>query len=348
MRAADVPRMLVITHSDFDPSSRLRLMQYFPRFIAAGWRVDHRPSPYRPLHFVKPTLRNWEIQVNAELRRANLLREFIFAGKYDAIMIGRELPNLIGFLKTLNPRLIFDLDDAIYLGSSRTAVAQLASQAAVVVAGNRTLAKGVSEWSDSVKVIPTVVDPSAYRPAPAETNSARLRVGWVGSDYSIRETLFPHLKTLAVLQREIGFEFVIVSGPRPILPARDIQYRFVEWSPVVETEIAQLFDVGIMPLVDSSLQRAKCGAKLLQYMAAGLPVIASPIGVNRCIVTPGLNGFLAVDSEDWRLALQELAADPALRRRLGAAGRARVESDYSIERWSPVWLELLEGIARIR
>ena len=104
-----MPRMLVITHSDFDPSSRLRLMQYFPRFIAAGWRVDHRPlrpSPYRPLHFVKPTLRNWEIQVNAELRRANLLREFIFAGKYGAIMIGRELPNLIGFLKRLNPRLI--------------------------------------------------------------------------------------------------------------------------------------------------------------------------------------------------------------------------------------------------
>ena len=344
-------RMLIITHSDFDPASRLRLMQYFPGFVAAGWRVDHRPlrpSLYRRLHIDGPTLRSWEMRVNAELRRANLLRNFIVAGKYDAIVIGRELPNLIGFLKTRNPRLIFDLDDAIYLGSSRKAVAQLASQAAVVVAGNSTLANAVSEWTNSIKVIPTVVDASVYRTVPPAANGGRLRVGWMGSDYSIRETLFPYLDMLSGLQREIGFEFVIVSGPRPILPTSDMRYRFVAWSPGVETKIAELFDVGIMPLMDNPLQRAKCGAKLIQYMAAGLPVIASPIGVNCSIVTPGLNGFLAGDGEAWSSALRQLAADTALRRRLGAAGRARVETDYSIERWLPVWLELLGGVASIR
>jgi len=343
--------MLVITHSDFDPASRLRLLQYFPHFAAAGWRVDHRPlkpSLYRPLHTDGPTLRNWEMRLNAELRRLNLLRNFIVAGKYQAIVIGRELPNLIGFLKARNPRLIFDLDDAIYLGSSRKAVAQLANQAKVVVAGNRTLADAVSQWSDNVTVIPTVVDPGAYRPAPAQPNGGRLRVGWMGSDYSIRETLFPYLEMLSGLQNEIGFEFVIVSGPRPILPTSGMRYRFVAWSPVVETEIAELFDVGIMPLLDNPLQRAKCGAKLLQYMAAGLPVVASPIGANCSIVTPGVNGFLADDGEGWSSALRQLAADTALRRRLGAAGRARIAADYSIERWLPVWLELLEGVARIR
>jgi glycosyltransferase involved in cell wall biosynthesis len=346
-----VPRLLVITHSDFDPASRLRLMQYFPGLAAAGWRVDHRPlrpSLYRPLHTIGPTLRRWEMRVNAALRRVNLLGDFIGAGKYHAIVIGRELPHLIGFLKTLSHRLILDLDDAIYLGSSRQAVVQLACQAKVVVAGNMTLAKAASEWCDNVKVIPTVVDPSAYRPASAEANGGRLRVGWLGSDYSIRETLFPHLKMLATLQSEIGFEFVIVSGPRPILPSCTLRFRFVAWSPLVETEIARLFDVGIMPLLDDPLQRAKCGAKLLQYMAAGLPVIASPIGVNCSIVTPGLNGFLAADSEGWRMALRELTADTALRSRLGAAGRACVEADYSIERWLPVWLELLDSVANIR
>jgi glycosyltransferase involved in cell wall biosynthesis len=343
--------MLVITHSDFDPASRLRLMQYFPGFSAAGWRVDHRPirpSFYRPLHAVGPKLRSWEMRANAMLRRANLLRDFISAGKYDAVVIGRELPHLIDFLRTLNPRLIFDLDDAIYLGSSRKAVAKLASQAKVVVAGNSTLADAASAWSDRVRIIPTVVDPSAYRQAPAEPNGGPLRVGWIGSDYSVRETLFPHLEMLSALQNEIGFEFVIVSGPRPILPNSTMRCRFVAWSPAVETEIAALFDVGIMPLLDDPSQRAKCGAKLIQYMAAGLPVIASPIGVNRSIVTPSLNGFLAADSEGWRSALRELAADAALRRRLGAAGRARVEADYSIDRWLPVWLELLEDVPRIR
>jgi len=343
--------MLVITHSDFDPSSRLRLMQYFPRFEAAGWFVDHRPlrpSLYRQLHTVGSKLQRWEMRLNAAFRRANLLRDFTGVNKYQAVLIGRELPHLVGFLKKCNPRLIFDLDDAIYLGPSRQAVAQLAREAQTVVAGNRTLAAAVAAWSHNVKVIPTVVDPSTYTTALPEANGDQLRVGWIGSGYSIRETLFPHLKMLAVLQREIGFEFVIVSKPRPILPELGMRWRFVEWSPAVETKISAFFDIGIMPLVDDPLQCAKCGAKLLQYMAAGLPVIASPIGVNCSIVTPGLNGFLAADSEGWRSALRELAADTALRRRLGAAGRARAEADYSIERWLPVWLELLDSVANIR
>jgi glycosyltransferase involved in cell wall biosynthesis len=343
-----VRRLLVITHSDFDPASRLRLMQYFPQLAAAGWRIDHRPlrpSLYRPLHGATPTLRRWEMRLNAALRRANLLRDFIGGDSYDAVVIGRELPHLVDFLASRNPRLVFDLDDAIHLGPSRGAVVRLGRLAKVVVAGNETLAGAASEWSDKVRVIPTVVDPGAYRPAPVGAKGGPLRLGWLGSDYSIRQTLFPHLEMLAALQNEIGFEFVIVSGPRPILPRSDLRWRFVAWSPAAESGIAELFDVGIMPLVDDPLQRAKCGAKLLQYMAAALPVIASRVGANCSIVAPGRTGFLAADREGWRLALHELAADPALRRRLGEAGRARVEADYSIQRWLPAWLELLEGVA---
>jgi len=346
-----VPRLLVVTHSNFDPASRLRLMQYFPHLAAAGWRVDHRPlrpSLYRPLRASSAALRRWEMRANAALRCANLFREFARAGKYDAVVIGRELPHLVGFLHAVNPRLVFDLDDAIHLGPSRPDVVRLARLAKVVVAGNETLADAAAAWSRNVMVIPTVVEPIAFRPAPAQPEDRRLRVGWLGSDYSIRETLFPHLEMLAALQREIDFELIVVSGPRPVLPDTKMRWRFVAWSPAVESEIAGLFDVGVMPLLDDPLQRAKCGAKLLQYMAAGLPVIASPVGINRDIVTPGRNGFLAADSEGWRSALRALAADADLRRRLGAAGRARVEADYSIERWLPVWLEILQDVARRR
>lgn len=344
-----MPRLLVVTHSDFDPASRLRLMQYFPHLAAAGWRVDHRPlrpSLYRPLRASGLALRHWEMRANAALRRANLFCEFAGAGKYDAVVIGRELPHLVGFLHAINSRLIFDLDDAIHLGPSRGDVVRLARLARVVIAGNESLADAAAAWSGNVRVIPTVVDPNAFRPAPAQHGDRRLRVGWLGSDYSIRQTLFPHLEILAAAQREIDFELIVVSGPRPVLPDTTMRWRFVAWSPAVESKIAGLFDVGIMPLLDDPLQRAKCGAKLLQYMAAGLPVIASPVGVNRDIVTPGRNGFLAADSEGWRSALRALAADADLRRRLGAAGRARVLATYSIERWLPVWLEVLEGVAR--
>ncbi len=214
----------------------------------------------------------------------------------------------------------------------------------------RTLASVAAAWNANVAIIPTVVDTGAYSPAGRSTgtSSGRPRVGWLGSQYSIRQTLFAYVDMLAALQNDIGFEFVVVSGSRPELPGSSLQWRFVRWSPTVENNIADLFDIGIMPLLDDPLQRAKCGAKLLQYMAAGLPVIASPVGVNRSIVKPGETGFLAADREGWGSALRQLAADPALRRRLGAAGRARAEADYSVQRWLPAWLQLLDGVARER
>ncbi len=341
-------RLLVVTQSDFDPASRLRLMQYFPHLTAAGWRIDHRPlkpSLYRPLRAADPALRRWEMRSCAMLRRAHLLRDFIGARRYGAIVIGRELPHLVDFLARRNPRLIFDLDDAIHLGSSRGSVLRLGQLARAVVAGNETLAAVAREWSLKVSVIPTVVDTDVFHPAPMATDGGPLRLGWLGSDYSIRQTLFPYLDMLAALQEEIGFEFVIVSGPQPILPDSRLRWRFLPWAPATEAKIAELFDVGIMPLVDEPLQRAKCGAKLLQYMAAGLPAVASPVGANSDIVLPGVTGFLAADGEGWRSALRKLAADTALRRRLGEAGRARVEAEYSIRRWLPAWLELLENVA---
>jgi glycosyltransferase involved in cell wall biosynthesis len=347
-----MPRLLVVTHSDFDPSSRFRLMQFFPYLAAAGWQVDHRPirpSLYRKRRFGHSVLRRWEMRSIAALRRASLFGDFIRAGEYDAVIVGRELPHLVSFLARRNPRLIFDFDDAIHLGSSRAAIMQLIHCAKAVVVGNELLAEAAARWTGRLHVIPTVVDPDRYAMQMASDGAAgALRVGWLGSDYSIRETLFPFLSMLAELQDKLGFELVIVSRPRPILPDIPLRWRFVEWSPEVERGIAGIFDVGIMPLVDTPVQRAKCGTKLLQYMAAGLPVIASPVGVNCRIVDPGVNGFLAASRDDWHRALASLAADRDLRQRFGSAGRARVEADYSIGRWLPSWLALLDSVAGVR
>jgi glycosyltransferase involved in cell wall biosynthesis len=340
--------MMVITHSDFDPSSRFRLMQYFPRFAAAGWRVDHRPlwpSLYRDRLFKAGLLGRFEGRAMAALRRGKLLGDFAAAGRYDAIVIGRELPHLVRFLGRRNPRLIFDFDDAIYLGPSRGAIVELARCAAAVVVGNDLLAAAAREWTSRVRIIPTVVDTKQYA-RPSGHGGSPCRVGWLGSGYSIRETLFPHIAMLARLQEELGFDFTIMSRPRTVLPESSLQWRFVEWSPEAETNIARHFDIGIMPLVDTPGQRAKCGAKLLQYMAAGLPAVASPIGANRQIVTSGSDGFLAETPADWRRCLGALVEDSGLRRRLGEAARARVEADYSLDRWSTTWLGLLDEVAR--
>jgi len=122
--------------------------------------------------------------------------------------------------------------------------------------------------------------------------------------------------------------------------------EFVEWSEASEVAQVQGMDIGIMPLLDRPFERGKSGYKLIQYMACGLPVVASPVGVNSDIVRIGENGFLASDPEQWSTSLQALIEDPGLRSRLGQAGRARVEMDYSLASQAPRLVEVFREVIR--
>src|SRR5262249_53741506 len=118
-------RLLVITQSNFDPSSRLRLMQYFPGFAKAGWRIEHRvlrPSPYRTFPVTADETRPWKLRAAAMLRRASLFGDALRSRACDAVIVGRELPHLVRFLAWCNPRLVFDFDDAIHLWPGQDAV----------------------------------------------------------------------------------------------------------------------------------------------------------------------------------------------------------------------------------
>ncbi|MBY0274526.1 glycosyltransferase, partial [Candidatus Binatia bacterium] len=282
-----------------------------------------------------------------ELRRRRDVRD---ASAYDVVLLNRDLlggrAEFEDELFRTNPRVVFDFDDAIHLGAAKAAhVGRICARAAWVTAGNAALADFALRHGERVSVLPTVVDTDAYVVRrDHERRDDPLRVGWLGSDRSIHETLVPYLPMLARLRDAIGFELVIVSKPRPVLPATAGAWRFVEWSPVVETRIAELFDVGIMPLVDEPFQRGKCGAKLLQYMAAGLPAVASPVGVNVDLVGAE-RGLLARSEDEWRAALAALAGDAGRRRALGEAGRSFVEREYSLRRWFPVLAEILARVA---
>ena len=123
------------------------------------------------------------------------------------------------------------------------------------------------------------------------------------------------------------------SVPRSTLPA--VPTEHVPWTEAAEVAAIAEFDVGIMPLADEPWERGKCGYKLIQYMACGLPVVASPVGVNRQIVEHGVNGFLAETPTQWDEALRTLLADPALRQRMGQAGRQKVERQFSLQVTGP-------------
>jgi glycosyltransferase involved in cell wall biosynthesis len=109
-------------------------------------------------------------------------------------------------------------------------------------------------------------------------------------------------------------------------------------------EALQSFDVGIMPLPDEPWARGKCGFKLIQYMGLGLPVVASPVGVNTEIVVDGVNGHLAEGQAQWVQALNDLKQNTRLRLKLGEAGRAMVEATYCLQVTAPKWLDLLKAV----
>ena len=154
-----------------------------------------------------------------------------------------------------------------------------------------------------------------------------LTVGWIGIP------LNAHYLTIdrAGAARRVGnapIELHVVGAPVPAGVRRESPPKVSHGPRTPRSHGSRQFDVGIMPLHDTPWERGKCAYKLLQVMAAGKPVIASPVGANRQVVRHGVNGFLADTTEEWAEALRQLA-DPALRQRMGAEARKTVEEQYS-------------------
>lgn len=217
---------------------------------------------------------------------------------------------------------------------------QLMAAATLVTAGNAYLAdratRAGARW---VEIVPTVVDAELYRAKPAQSDTGPARIGWIGSPSTWAEYMVPMMPMLAEVAGRVGARIMAVgagreAGVHPLLENRP-------WSE--DREVADILDMdlGLMPLMDTPWARGKCGYKLIQYMACGLPVIASPVGVNRDIVQHGVNGFLAETDAEWRAALATLLGDPALRMKMGQAGRAIVEERYSLQVWGPRVAEML-------
>lgn len=352
MNPSDEKRMLALAHTADDPATRFRIGQYIPYLESAGWRVSLRTNrPSRPWQSPvrNPALRAVHQRLGVWRRRVNRLRDVRSAANYDAVFLNRDVlesdVRYERFLLRRNPRLIFDFDDAIFLGGKEAHAAWVCRRAAWVTAGNADLAEFARRFTDRVTVLPTVIDTDAYAKAGVRLAGEPFRVGWCGSDSSIRQTLYPHLDMLARLQRRLGFEFVIMTRPRPQLPETSIRWTFEEWSEDKETRLRSFFDAGIMPLTSDAYQRYKCGCKLLQYMASGLPSVASPVGINVRLVEEGRGGFLAATEDEWYGAVSRLMSDDRMCRELGAAGRAHVEKEYSLRAWLPVLLELLDRVA---
>jgi len=346
------------------PSTRFRLVHFVEPLASSGIRLEILPlfdrAEYGILSGSGRGARKVGLLLRAMGRRLTQLQR---AGKADGVLVHRELsPVLAGaFLRVLDRAsspLVYDFDDAVFLppkGGSpflrmlrtpRASTAALCRAADLVLAGNSHLAdfaREVRGREEGTTVFPTVIDTDRYRPAGASTDPDALpTVGWIGT-----HTTTPYLESLAGELREAAalapFRLLVVSNREPE-GLEGLPVTFQRWSEEEELRALHSMDVGLYPVPEDAWTVGKCGFKAIQYMACGIPVLASPVGVLQDIVKERETGFHARSGEDWVTRLRDLVESPPLRRRMGEAGRARAVADYSVASVLPTLVARLHDL----
>lgn len=349
--------LLLSRYSRLGASSRVRSLQYLPFLAAKGWQVDVSPlfsdSYLQALYSGQPR----GIQVIAGYWRR--IKALLRSRRYDLVWIEKEV---FPFMPALAERLLLkvgvpyvvDYDDAWfhrYDKHSNRVIRSLLGRkidtvmryAALVVAGNEYLAERARmAGARRVEIVPTVVDLTRYEVVQS-TGNHPLVVGWIGSPVTSRYLLSIG-RVYESLAKEFDVRFVAVGASEGEL--QELPVEVLNWAEETEVQSIQAFDIGVMPLEDSPWERGKCGYKLIQYMACGLPVVASPVGVNGEIIQHGANGFLAHDLYEWEQTLRDLLNDHGLRQRMGDKGRERVEAWYSLQVQAPRLEALMHGVLR--
>lgn len=364
----DETRVLFLTkYGRSGPSSRYRVLQYLPSLEARGIGCTVQSlhtDDYLETVYAGCRKSPWYWIVRLLARAQAVAR----GSHYDAVFVQKELapylpPVLELLLSAMRVKVIYDLDDAIWLRYRespnqivRTALGRkipfALRRSAVVLAGNAHLAKYALRFNRSTVLFPTVVDTARYpardgAPGGAGTAGDRMPVvGWIGSPETVR-FLTERSDVLRAVAREVPFELHVIGAAGVVVPGLDV--RCVPWSEETEaSELAQC-DIGIMPLPASAWAKGKCGLKLLQYLASGMPVISSPDGGADLIVEHGVTGYVARSDEEWRVHLVSLLDNPELRKLMGREGRGRVERSFSLATWAPRMADvILDAIRDVR
>ena len=333
MASHNTLRVLAYTGGWNTPSGVWRVQQYVKPLHEFGIDLRNCPSSVGSHPPLKKWLRPvWGIS-NLLDRAPDTLRSLA----YDVVFFQREMLSTFVTWEPLTkgPR-ILDVDDAIWMNPRGDFAERLARRCDHVICGNQFLAEQFSRWNPDISILPTPVDTAMFCPGTKQKDESRPVIGWMGL-----YTGFPYLYSIEPALRQVLLNnpnaiLRTVCSHRPVfrsLPPEQVEH--VTWTPENEARTIQEMTIGIMPLDGSVFSRGKCSFKMLLYMACGVPVVVTPVGMNTEVLGKGNVGFGAATERDWVDALTELLRNSRLRSEMGRTGRDVVLRNYSVDVLAP-------------
>lgn len=320
------PKLLSLTQGKYVPSTRFRWSQYVEYLSSFGFELNEITSYFGAYPPASRIARYPWIGASFFENFCRAVR----SRNYDVIFLQRNLTaTLCTFEPYLKKPLIFDVDDAIFLGARGHTADVIASHSSVVVCGNEFLANHFSKFAP-VEILPTAVDSIKFSPAKNSANKPSAVIGWSGSSSGFKYlySIEPAIKRVMAVNPDVVLK--IVADRPPVfenLPTDKV--IFEKWTPQREVDAIREFTLGIMPLYDDLWARGKCSFKMLTYMAVGIPVVVSPVGMNLEILSKGNCGYAPASLDDWFDAMTSLLANEGDRVKMGGVGRHLVETTYS-------------------
>ncbi|WP_234462344.1 glycosyltransferase family 4 protein [Adhaeribacter terrigena] len=341
------------------PSQRLKYEQYYPYFREAGYEITTRSfidaefwqTVYKPGN----TFRKILFTIKAYFRR---IKDLFTLGKYDVVYVHLWVtpigPPLFEWLfRKFSKRLIYDIDDLIFLkpkSKSNPLINWLKSSnksiylmkvADHVITCTPHLDQFVRQFNNKTTDISSTINTIAYRPRKDYSVKEKITLGWSGS-HSTSKYVYLLNNVFLKLKEEIDFRLLVI-GDREF-KMEGIEVIAIPWQESTEVDDLAKIDIGLYPLPDEEWVLGKSGLKALQYMALGIPTIATAIGANYRVIESGVSGFLVNSPEEWLQAIRDLAKNEALRVSIGSKAAERVEQFYSLNANAPVYLRILDKV----